>query len=103
MTQKTAPKAKTHDLFVTRLYRADRIVPQKLTNAIEALGSLESEQGFVYLMPHLRDPDNRCRANAVLALVRTFGFAEDLVAGMTADEAIAALARAHEARARAGD
>ena len=31
------PTAKTHDLFVTRLYRADRIVPQKLTNAIEAL------------------------------------------------------------------
>ena len=36
-TNNSAPAAKTHDLFVTRLYRADSIVPQKLTNAIEAL------------------------------------------------------------------
>ena len=36
-TKTATPAAKTHDLFVTRLYRADRIVPEKLTNAIEAL------------------------------------------------------------------
>ena len=37
MIDTAKPAAKTHDLFVTRLYRADKIVPQKLTNAIEAL------------------------------------------------------------------
>ncbi len=36
-TTSKAATAKTHDLFVTRLYRADRMAPQKLTNAIEAL------------------------------------------------------------------
>ena len=36
-TKTATPAAKTHDLFVTRLYRADRILPEKLTNAIEAL------------------------------------------------------------------
>jgi uncharacterized protein (TIGR02466 family) len=36
MTDKTAPAAKTHDLFVTRLYWAEKIVPEKLINAIEA-------------------------------------------------------------------
>ena len=36
MTETKAPAAKTHDLFVTRLYRAEKIVPQKLINAIEA-------------------------------------------------------------------
>ena len=32
-----AAPAKTHDLFVTRIYRAEKIVPAKLNNAIEAL------------------------------------------------------------------
>ena len=36
MTQ-NSKTARTHDLFVTRLYRAEKIVPEKLTNAIEAL------------------------------------------------------------------
>ena len=37
MPEKKAPAPKTHDLFVTRLYRAEKIVPVKLNNAIEAL------------------------------------------------------------------
>ena len=38
MPEKTQPPApKLHDLFVTRLYRAEKIVPAKLNNAIEAL------------------------------------------------------------------
>jgi uncharacterized protein (TIGR02466 family) len=31
------PAPTTHDLFVTRIYRADNIVPAKLNNAVEAL------------------------------------------------------------------
>ena len=46
MSDKKPPSAKTHDLFVTRLYRAEKIVPQKLTNAIEALAmSLAMDDG----------------------------------------------------------
>ena len=37
MSEKKTPAPKTHDLFVTRLYRAEKIVPEKLNNAIEAL------------------------------------------------------------------
>lgn len=39
MTRKTQAPAshKTHDLFVTRIYRAEKIVPVKLNNAVEAL------------------------------------------------------------------
>jgi uncharacterized protein (TIGR02466 family) len=35
--KKTAAAYRTHDLFVTRLYRAEKIVPVKLNNALEAL------------------------------------------------------------------
>jgi uncharacterized protein (TIGR02466 family) len=35
--KKQPPAAKTHDLFVTRLYSAENIVPAKLNNAVEAL------------------------------------------------------------------
>ena len=38
MPEKTQPlKSTIHDLFATRLYRAEKIVPDKLNNAIEAL------------------------------------------------------------------
>jgi uncharacterized protein (TIGR02466 family) len=35
--KKPATAPKLHDLFVTRLYRAEKIVPEKLNNAVEAL------------------------------------------------------------------
>ena len=50
MPEKTQPPApKLHDLFVTRLYRAEKIVPAKLNNAIEALAmslAVDDEAGL---------------------------------------------------------
>lgn len=44
--------------------------PRVRANAIEAVASSPEETALHYLVPHLRDPDNRCRGNAVLALKR---------------------------------
>jgi uncharacterized protein (TIGR02466 family) len=53
--RKTPPRPRTHDLFVTRLYRAEQIVPQKLNNALEALSmslAVDDEAGLTWCEKH---------------------------------------------------
>jgi HEAT repeat protein len=43
-------------------------------HAVEALGSIDPENGYAVLLPHLRDGHNRVRANVIIALLGNAAF-----------------------------